>query len=227
MNDYINMAEDHVIFHIPRCGGTALIEVLKNVTGSYQLVVDKEVDGELIDKVEGENGGDRVVVSQRSKWLESGGKRYIVMRDPVERAVSLYSHWEEGGVDAEAVGWRKKTFEEYAGGDQLESNWVTRALSGGKFEGECTEEMYERAKEVLLSSSLHKLSDLEGVIDAMEKGGLKLVDKSRAREILGRKLNASKRNKVLKKEHVEKLRKANDKDCKLWEIVKSATNFSQ
>ena len=220
------MAAEHVVFHIPRCGGTALTELLLRC-GSGPLCVDKRVDGRIEDKVEREGEKGKVVVSQQSKWLEGEGNVYIVMRDPVERAVSLYRHWEEGGVDAGAVGWKKKTFDEYVSGGQLESNWVTRALSGGKFEGECTEEMYEKARGVLLSSSVHRLSELEGLMDAMEERGVVFVDKEKAGRILRRKINASKGREALNPEYVDKLREVNDKDCRLWEMVVGRGNFSR
>ena len=221
------MRVEHLIYHIPRCGGTAVSELLKLCTvGPFRR--DATVDGEI--EVETVREGDHgiVMVSQDPQWLERADNVYIVLRDPVARAVSLYNHLEEvvekaANSDASLVGWHHKTFEEYLGGDQLESNWITRALSGGGFQGECTEEMYHQAVLRLCSSSVHTLDNLGGLVERLRRNGVRMVREEVVNRFITEKTNASKRTTHLEREQIERLMEVNAMDCKLWEIGKLLT----
>ena len=219
---YCNMRVEHLVFHIPRCGGTAVSELLKLCTvGPFRR--DATVDGEItVETVrEGEHG--IIMVSQDPQWLERADNVYIILRDPVARAVSLYNHLEDviekhANSDASIVGWHHKSFEDYLGGDQLESNWITRALSCGGFQGECTDEMYHHAIMRLCSSSVHTLDNLPGLVDRLRRNGVRMVKDAVVNKFMREKTNASKRTTNLEREQVERLMEVNQMDCKLWDI---------
>ena len=219
------MRVEHLIFHIPRFGGTSLSELLKLCTvGPFRR--DATVNGEITTEIVREGDHGIVMVSQDPQWLERADNVYIVLRDPVDRAVSLYNHLEEviekhANSDASLIGWHHKTFEDYVAGDQLESNWVTRALSGGQYQGECTEEMYHQAVLRLCSSSIHTLNDLGGLVERLRRNGVRRVRDDVLEKFLSGKTNASKRKAKLEREQVERLIEVNNMDCKLWEIGKT------
>ena len=97
------MRIDHLVFHVPRCGGCSLESVLiERSTGG--LLCDRIEDGELVLKTIREPcDGPIVVVSQDPELLDVADNVYLVMRDPVDRAVSLYHHLEEEGTDSDFV----------------------------------------------------------------------------------------------------------------------------
>lgn len=70
------------------------------------------------------------------------GRAFTIMRDPIERAVSMYYYRTKDKMDLDV------TLEEYAKGQGIENNWMTRYLSG-QMEGELTKEKLEQAKVVL------------------------------------------------------------------------------
>ncbi len=73
------------------------------------------------------------------------GRAFILLREPVERAVSMY-HYRTQGEDA--VLDSSITIEDYAQGNGIENNWMTRFIVN-KMEGELSKEHLEQAKEIL------------------------------------------------------------------------------
>lgn len=73
------------------------------------------------------------------------GRAFIIMRQPVERAVSMYYYRTQG---ENAILDSSITIEDYAQGNGIENNWLTRFLVN-KMEGELAKEHLEQAKEIL------------------------------------------------------------------------------
>jgi len=73
---------------------------------------------------------------------ESKGRAFALLRNPIERAVSMYYYKIEMGLLDEV------TLEEYAKGKGIENNWMTRYLVD-HMEGELSKEDLEQAKVVL------------------------------------------------------------------------------
>lgn len=75
--------------------------------------------------------------------LRHQGRAFTILRNPVERAVSMYYYRRaEDTLDSSI------TLEEYAQGNGIENNWMTRYLVNA-MEGELTKEHLNNAKEVL------------------------------------------------------------------------------
>jgi hypothetical protein len=215
------MSTEHLVYHIPRCAGTMIGGLLKNHCIS-PLRRDSVENGEIVMEVL-KDGRGGVTLTQDPSSLKGADKVHIIMRCPISRAVSLYHHLEktvDGAADSDAllVGWRKKTIDEYVNGDQLESNWVTRALSGGQFVGECTEGMYREAVLRLCSSSVYTLEQLGKMIESMGENGVEFEDEGGVARRLGEKVNASD-GEVATDEQRSKLAAANVYDCRLWELA--------
>lgn len=77
--------------------------------------------------------------------LEHKGRAFTILRDPVERAVSMYYQRTQGeNADLDP----SISLEDYAQGNGIENNWITRFITG-KMEGELTVEHLEQAREIL------------------------------------------------------------------------------
>ena len=77
--------------------------------------------------------------------LRHQGRAFILLRNPVERAVSMYYHrirGEAADLDPDL------SIEDFAQGNGIENNWMTRFLVHA-MEGELTKDHLEKAKEVL------------------------------------------------------------------------------
>ena len=210
----VEMRIDHLVFHVPRCGGSSLESALiERSTGG--LLCDRIEDGELVLKTIREPGeGPIVAVSQNPELLDVADNVYLVMRDPVDRAVSLYHHLEEKGVDSDFVAWHKKSLAEYLEGDQLEHDWVTKTLSGGDYQNEVTQASYHKAVTTLCRSTVFLLSELDELLREMKRRGVRvdLNDPVKPR-------NASTGRKDLSKAEMEKIIEANFFDCRLWDLA--------
>ena len=136
------------------------------------------------------------------------------MRDPVDRAVSLYHHLEEKGIDSNFVAWNKKSLAEYLEGDQLEQDWVTKTLSGGDYQNEVTQASYHKAVTTLCRSTVFLLSELDELLREMKSRGVRvdLNDPVKPR-------NASAGRRDLSKTEMEKIIEANFFDCRLWDLA--------
>ena len=211
------MKIDHLVFHIPRCGGSSLeTTLIERSTGG--LLCDRIEDGKLFLKTVRERGdGPIVVVSQNPELLNIADNVYLVMRDPVDRAVSLYHHLEEKrllGGDSGFVTWHNKSMAEYLDGDQLEHDWVTKTLSGGDYESDVTHLSYRKAVMTLCSSNVFLLSELDELLREMKRRGVS-IDLSNG--VTSR--NASTGQQYLSRDESEKIIEANLYDCRLWDLA--------
>eukprot|EP00985_Skeletonema_marinoi_P023299 scaffold15419_cov206-Skeletonema_marinoi.AAC.16 len=86
--------------------------------------------------------------------LNHQGRAFMMMRNPIERAVSMYWHRvkEIGDLDAEI------TIEDYAQGNGIENNWMTRFMTN-RMTGELTKDDMEQAKQILKEKFLIGLLD--------------------------------------------------------------------
>jgi len=97
--------------------------------------------------------------------LEHQGRAFILFRDPIERATSMYWHRikEVGDLDDTT------SIEDYAQGNGIENNWMTRFLAN-RMTGELTKDDLEQAKEILKSKFLIGfIDDLEESVARMMK----------------------------------------------------------
>ena len=96
--------------------------------------------------------------------LEHQGRAFIMLRNPIERAVSMYYHrlHELHDID-ESV-----SIEDYAQGNGIENNWMTRFLAN-RMTGELTKEDLEQAKEIL------KEKFLIGFLDDLEESVYRII----------------------------------------------------
>ena len=96
--------------------------------------------------------------------LEHQGRAFIMLRNPIERAVSMYYHrlHELHDID-ESV-----SIEDYAQGNGIENNWMTRFLAN-RMTGELTKEDLEQAKEIL------KEKFLIGFLDDLEESIYRII----------------------------------------------------
>ncbi len=93
------------------------------------------------------------------------GRAFIVMRDPIDRATSMYYHRLKTLGDLDST----ITIEDYAQGNGIENNWVCRYLAN-RMAGELTKEDLDQAKEVLRTKFLIGfLDDLEESVHQMMK----------------------------------------------------------
>jgi len=90
--------------------------------------------------------------------LKHQGRAFIVLRDPIERATSMYWHRikEVGDLDTSV------TIEDYAQGNGIENNWMCRFLTN-RMTGELTKDDLEQAKTIL------KEKFLVGFLDDLEE----------------------------------------------------------
>jgi len=77
--------------------------------------------------------------------LHHKGRAFVLLRDPMVRAVSMYYYKTQGEVPMIDP---SVSLEDYAQGQGIENNWVTRFLTG-RMEGELTKEDLEQAKEII------------------------------------------------------------------------------
>mmetsp|Transcript_6485 Transcript_6485/g.10147 ORF Transcript_6485/g.10147 Transcript_6485/m.10147 type:complete len:660 (+) Transcript_6485:44-2023(+) len=86
--------------------------------------------------------------------LNHQGRAFMMMRNPIDRAVSMYWHRvkEIGDLDAEV------SIEDYAQGNGIENNWMTRFMTN-RMTGELTKEDMEQAKQILKEKFLIGLLD--------------------------------------------------------------------
>ena len=91
--------------------------------------------------------------------LHHQGRAFLILRDPIERATSAYYHRVKtvGDLDASVI-----TLEEYAKGNGIENNWLTRFLTN-HMAGELTKDDLDQAKEIL------KTKFLIGFLDDLEE----------------------------------------------------------
>lgn len=92
--------------------------------------------------------------------LTHQGRAFILLRDPIVRATSMYYHRvkEVGDLDATT------TIEDYAQGNGIENNWMCRFLAN-RMTGELTKDDLEQAKEILKDKFLVGfLDDLEETV---------------------------------------------------------------
>jgi len=85
--------------------------------------------------------------------LEHKGRAFTLLRNPIERVVSTYYERTQGeNADIDV------SLEDYAQGNGIENNWMTRFLTN-KMEGELTKEHLDQAKEILLTKFLIGMLD--------------------------------------------------------------------
>lgn len=86
--------------------------------------------------------------------LNHQGRAFMLMRNPIDRAVSMYWHRlkEVGDLDKDI------SIEDYAQGNGIENNWMTRFLTN-RMTGELTKEDMEQAKVILKEKFLIGLLD--------------------------------------------------------------------
>jgi len=86
--------------------------------------------------------------------LNHQGRAFMMMRNPIDRAVSMYWHRvkEVGDLDAEI------SIEDYAQGNGIENNWMTRFLTN-RMTGELMKDDMEQAKQILKEKFLIGLLD--------------------------------------------------------------------
>lgn len=92
--------------------------------------------------------------------LNHQGRAFIMMRNPIERAVSMYWHRvkEVGDLDKDI------SIEDYAQGNGIENNWMTRFLTN-RMTGELTKDDMEQAKQILKEKFLiGLLEDLDETV---------------------------------------------------------------
>ena len=96
--------------------------------------------------------------------LEHQGRAFILFRDPIERATSMYWHRvkELGDLDTSV------SIEDYAQGNGIENNWMCRFLTNS-MTGELTKDDLEQAKEIL------KTKFLIGFIDDLDESVYRMM----------------------------------------------------
>jgi hypothetical protein len=96
--------------------------------------------------------------------LEHQGRAFVMLRNPIERAVSMYYHRLHEVHDLD----ESVTIEDYAQGNGIENNWMTRFLTN-RMTGELTKEDLEQAKEIL------KEKFLIGFLDDLEESTYRII----------------------------------------------------
>ncbi|EJK70235.1 hypothetical protein THAOC_08421, partial [Thalassiosira oceanica] len=100
--------------------------------------------------------------------LDHQGRAFIIFRDPVQRATSMYWYRIEEVGDLD----RSVSIEDYAQGNGIENNWMCRFIAN-RMTGELTKDDLEEAKEILrtkflvgfvddLDESLHRIMKYAG-----------------------------------------------------------------
>jgi len=80
--------------------------------------------------------------------LQHKGRAFTLLRNPIERVVTTYYDRTQGdNADIDV------SLEDYAQGNGIENNWMTRFLTN-KMEGELTKEHLDQAKEILSTKFL-------------------------------------------------------------------------
>ncbi|KAL7426253.1 hypothetical protein ACHAXH_000287 [Discostella pseudostelligera] len=97
--------------------------------------------------------------------LHHQGRAFLILRDPIERATSVYYHRVKtvGDLDASVI-----SLEEYAKGNGIENNWMTRFLTN-HMAGELTKTDLDQAKEIL------KEKFLIGFLDDLEESVYRIM----------------------------------------------------
>lgn len=96
--------------------------------------------------------------------LEHQGRAFIMLRNPIERAVSMYYHRLHETHDLD----ESVSIEDYAQGNGIENNWMTRFLAN-RMTGELTKEDLEQAKVIL------KEKFLIGFLDDLEESVYRII----------------------------------------------------
>lgn len=96
--------------------------------------------------------------------LEHQGRAFVMLRNPIDRAVSMYYHRLHELHDLED----SVTLEDYAQGNGIENNWMTRFLTD-RMTGELTKEDLEQAKVIL------KEKFLIGFLDDLEESIYRII----------------------------------------------------
>lgn len=96
--------------------------------------------------------------------LTHQGRAFIVFRDPIERATSMYWHRIKNVGDLDDT----TSIEDYAQGNGIENNWMCRFLAN-RMTGELTKDDLEQAKEIL------KTKFLVGFIDDLEESVTRIM----------------------------------------------------
>jgi len=97
--------------------------------------------------------------------LHHQGRAFLILRDPIERVTSVYYHRVKtlGDLDASII-----SLEEYAKGNGIENNWLTRFLTN-HMAGELTKDDLDQAKEIL------KAKFLIGFLDDLEESMYRIM----------------------------------------------------
>ena len=97
--------------------------------------------------------------------LHHQGRAFVILRDPIERATSMYYHRVKTLANLDA----SVTIEDYAQGNGIENNWMCRFLTN-RMSGELTKEDLDQAKVVIQTKFLIGfLDDLEESIHQIMK----------------------------------------------------------
>lgn len=96
--------------------------------------------------------------------LEHQGRAFIMLRNPFDRAVSMYYHRLHELHDLD----ESVSIEDYGQGNGIENNWMTRFLTN-RMTGELTKEDMEQAKEIL------KEKFLIGFLDDLEESVYRII----------------------------------------------------
>ena len=96
--------------------------------------------------------------------LQHQGRAFVMLRNPIDRAVSMYYHRLHELHDLED----SVTIEDYAQGNGIENNWMTRFLTN-RMTGELTKEDLEHAKVIM------KEKFLIGFLDDLEESIYRII----------------------------------------------------
>lgn len=136
---------------LPKPPGEKTLAVVSVGNYKYVNVDTSTVEGIAEAKALGlaSSGMAQLVISPRIRegaalFDSRKGRAFAFLRNPVERAVSMFYFLQKHNVPSIA----KMTLEEYAKSPHVENNWMVRMLSG-KMEGEVGEKELAIAKEVL------------------------------------------------------------------------------
>ena len=136
------------------------LEIMKKPSGRMYVNVDMSTEQGVqraIDLNFVQSGLADLVISARiniaSRVFDPPNHRgicFTMMRHPVERAISLFYHLKEASwEDTFHKEWQNMTLDEYARGEKMETNWMTRALNQKLYGGTLGYDDFQRAKEFL------------------------------------------------------------------------------